>query len=244
MTRQPLTKAEREELRRLNDAASPAPWFVFKMDGYPNVVSYTVPHNGETLRGEIPADDADDELIAAARNALPRLLADLDAAEAERDALRKIAEGCCNATDGGCSPGVSIEFLRDVPSEVEHIKRERDRLRKMPQSAFEAATFRELNAMEAQRDRAESELDAERRMRVEAEAASDRLMAERDALKAKLAALVDFNVAELGRTRKEVWPDCELCRDSTHDHECAGPEPNPRWGELSAAIAAARGGAF
>ena len=85
MTHQPLTKAEREELRRLNDAASPAPWFVFKMDGYPNVVSYTVPHNGETLRGEIPADDADDELIAAARNALPRLLADLDAAEDERD---------------------------------------------------------------------------------------------------------------------------------------------------------------
>ena len=36
--------------------------------------------------------------------------------------------------------------------------------------------------LEAQRDRAESELDAERRMRVEAEAASDRLMAERDAL--------------------------------------------------------------
>ncbi len=71
----------------------------------------------------------------------------------------------------------------------------------------------------------------------------DELAAERDDAKAKLAALVDFNVAELGRTRKEVWPDCEFCRDSTHDHECAGPELNPRWVELNAAIAAARGGA-
>ncbi|MBK8168165.1 MAG: hypothetical protein IPK64_19635 [bacterium] len=40
----------------------------------------------------------------------------------------------------------------------------------------------------AQRDRAESELDAERKMRGEAEAAAKRAEAERDALKAKLAA--------------------------------------------------------
>lgn len=39
-----------------------------------------------------------------------------------------------------------------------------------------------MHAAQAQRDRAEAELAAERRMRVEADAASDRLMAERDAL--------------------------------------------------------------
>lgn len=154
MTRQPLTKAERDHLTLLHTAARD-------------------PMSTARERATAQAQLAD-QLVWTGRTDymngdLPRLLADLDAAEAERDALRKIAEGCCNATDGGCSPGVSIEFLRDVPSEVEHIKRERDRLRKMPQSAFEAATFRELNAMEAQRDRAEAELDVERKLRVAAE---------------------------------------------------------------------------
>jgi hypothetical protein len=41
-------------------------------------------------------------------------------------ALRKIAEDCCNATGGGCSPGVSIEFLRNVPKEVAALKAQRD----------------------------------------------------------------------------------------------------------------------
>lgn len=270
MTRQPLTKAEREELRRLNDAASPAPWFVFKMDGYPNVVSYTVPHNGETLRGEIPADDADDELIAAARNALPRLLADLDAAEDERDE----AVALIDAAKSDVRPESFLEHAQAIlarciaPYSCEQMKAVGDAL---------AGCYRKWELMSEVALKAKEDADAMAKCkgcggtvgdhlapdqggcpgsfeidgvqmvplsgRNEALAQRDRAESERDALKAKLAALVDFNVAELGRTRKEVWPDCELCRDSTHDHECAGPEPNPRWGELSAAIAAARGGA-
>lgn len=182
MTHQPLTKAEREELRRLDDQDRS----VWSHDR--GSVESTDPRAlpGETSGFRFYMGSGA-RLAAAARNALPRLLADLDAAEAERDALRQIAEACCNATDGGCSPGVSVEFLRDVPKEVAHIRDQRDKAG-------------------AQRDRAESELDAERRMRVEAEAASDRLMAERDALKAKLddPRRVLIHETEVVATKEEI----------------------------------------
>lgn len=61
-----------------------------------------------------------------------------------------------------------------------------------------------------------------------------------DAIEAKLAALVAFNEKLLGRERKEVYPDCDFCRDSGHGHECPGPIPNTRWAELYDAIAAAK----
>lgn len=175
MSKQPLTKAEREELRRLNDAASPAPWFVFKMDGYPNVVSYTVPHNGETLRGEIPADDADDELIAAARNALPRLLADLDAAEAKvYDLKSRICRLDCRYTMGDVAD-ISGSHCTEPCARC---LADRDRIE-----------------AEAERDRAEAERDALKAKLAAVEEERDTqattLVDERDRAKAKLAALVE-----------------------------------------------------
>lgn len=134
MTHTPLTKAERDELPARIQAAI-----------------NTVCSGMAAMR--IPANPRDVDLVLAD---CARALADLDAAETERETLRQIAEGCCNATDGGCSPGVSVEFLRGVPKEVGRIR--------------------------DQRDRAEAELDAERRMRVEAEAAARRAEEDRDAL--------------------------------------------------------------
>lgn len=200
MTHQPLTKAEREELRRLHDYA---------------FGRFTTRINGENdCRVELANGPSDDErglharfryatgahAFVAIHNHLPRLLADLDAAESERDALKaKLLAADC----------------RDVASD------DRPRI-----CTDDKPCGRHLLAAQC----------------FDARQAWSKERAEVTALKAKLAALVDFNVAELGRTRKEVWPDCEYCRDSTHDHECAGPVPNPRWVELSAAIAAARGG--
>jgi hypothetical protein len=60
-------------------------------------------------------------------------------AEAERDDLRKIAEDCCNATDGGCSPGVTVEFLRGVSIDVAHIRKQRDAARAKLAALVEAA---------------------------------------------------------------------------------------------------------
>lgn len=225
MTHTPLTKAEREELPARIEAAIT-----------------TVCSGMAAMR--IPANPRDVDLVLAD---CARALADLDRAEAERDALRKIAVDCCNATDGMCTMGVSIEFLSHVPKEVALLKAnrnmiaaqrdraeaERDDIREEARNLRDVlrrnnyapcdtaacncngwherstgsgfyARFREieeavgdhngktlLKAVQeivAQRDRAESELDAERKMRGEAEAAAKRAEAERDALKAKLAA--------------------------------------------------------
>ena len=67
-----------------------------------------------------------------------------------------------------------------------------------------------------------------------------RLLRALDAAEARLAALVSFNEKLLGRERKEVYPDCDFCRDSGHGHECPGPIQNPRWAEIHDAIAAAK----
>lgn len=353
MTHTPLTKVEREELRRLDDQDRSV--WTHDRGSVESQDPRALPDETSGFRYYMGSGAP---LAAAARNALPRLLSDLDAAEAERDEI-KTALGVMGATRERV---LEVAGSQDALEErIDSMSRERNVALK-GWSAAEAAR----DAAAAQRDRAESELDAERKMRVEAEAAAARAEAEsatfsrrlaealvrndeddlgcdrarmeemrdeRDALKAKLAdprrvvihetevvatkeeiaslkarladlseadeelhtcralvnatsenlsvdlermvddladanekaarsekdshswhelykdikaklaALVDFNVAELGRTRKEVWPDCEFCRDSTHDHECAGPELNPRWVELNAAIAAARGGA-
>lgn len=63
-----------DRLDALLAEATAGPWFVFKMDGYPQWVSAMVPHNGEMLRSEIPAGDVDDDLICALRNAAPALI--------------------------------------------------------------------------------------------------------------------------------------------------------------------------
>lgn len=147
-------------------------------------------------------------------------LADIDAAEAERDEI-KTALGVMGATR---ERALEVAGSQDELEErIDSMSRERDVALK-GWSAAEAAR----DAAAAQRDRAESELDAERRMRVEAEAASDRsnselataqsivsqstarmeeMRAERDALKAQegewadqIAAALKSTADKLGRT--------------------------------------------
>lgn len=71
---------------------------------------------------------------------------------------------------------------------------------------YTASLPKAIASIRAQRDRAEAELDAERKMRVEAEAASDRMVAERDALKAKLAdpRRVVIHETEVVATKEEI----------------------------------------
>jgi hypothetical protein len=266
VTHTPLTKAEREELRRLDDQDR-AVWT----------------HDRGSVESQDPRALPDETsgfcyymgsgapLAAAARNALPRLLADLDAAEAERDAHKELIDAA--RYDVGersfledaqnilkeCVAAYSCEQMQAV---AKALRQWRDKWAILLETVVR--TCEDRDDMMAQRDALKAKVDTERQRqnatlaKLREELGADLgcggglveiltgiigLREQRDALKAKLAALVDFNVAELGRTRKEVWPDCEFCRDSTHDHECAGPELNPRWVELNAAIAAARGGA-
>lgn len=159
MTHQPLTKAERAHLTLLHTAARD-------------------PMSTARERATAQAQLAD-QLVWTGRTDymngdLPRLIADLDAAEAERDEI-KSALGVMGATRERV---LEVAGSQDALEErIESMRRERD-VALSGWSAAEAAR----DAAAAQRDRAESELAAERRMRVEAEAASDRLMAERDAL--------------------------------------------------------------
>jgi hypothetical protein len=83
----PLTDAELSELERLTDAAAPAPWIAFtgpgiggpefiRLDG----VDDQFPPDMYVARGwgwNDIAPSADIEFIAAARNYMPRLLAEL-----------------------------------------------------------------------------------------------------------------------------------------------------------------------
>lgn len=166
-----LTKAEREELRKIIAEARD----VCHCGQY--VDEHTVSDNHAALAMDTQESD---RLTAASLEAMPRLLADLDAAEAERDEI-KTALGVMGATR---ERALDVAGSQDALEErIDSMSRERDVALK-GWSAAEAAR----DAAAAQRDRAESELDAERKMRVEAEAASDRMAAERDALKAKLLA--------------------------------------------------------
>ena len=82
MTDEPLTEAELDELDRLISAASPAPWQpvvssivqpdYIKLDSNDNSLQDMYIQHGNT-----PAPTADIEFIAAARNYLPRLLAEV-----------------------------------------------------------------------------------------------------------------------------------------------------------------------
>ena len=83
MTDEPLSEDELDELGRLIGAASPAPWQVFAGPGIggPDFIrlggdddskpDMYIAHDGQ------PAPVADLDLIAAARNYLPRLIAEV-----------------------------------------------------------------------------------------------------------------------------------------------------------------------
>lgn len=76
---------DKQELQRLCDAASPGPWTAYGccVEG-PSLNIYD--EGGHT--------EADAEFIAAARTAIPTLLAELAAVTAERDALKaQVPEG-------------------------------------------------------------------------------------------------------------------------------------------------------
>ncbi len=105
-------------------------------------------------------------------HAIKRLCADLDAAEAKLEAVTDVPDDIHDAIEDLAESAYAwAESDTEPVSEQAAKERIADgRLRVM------------VNRLLAQRDRAESELAAERRMRVEADAASDRLMAERDAL--------------------------------------------------------------
>lgn len=168
MTHTPLTKAER--------------------DGLPARIKAAIT---TVCRGmvamSIPANPRDVDLVLAD---CAKALADLDAAEAERDEI-KTALGVMGATR---ERALEVAGSQDALEErIDSMSRERDVALK-GWSAAEAAR----DAAAAQRDRAESELDAERRMRVEAEAALD----ERDCdVHARIRAGYDTTVADLWRAK-------------------------------------------
>jgi hypothetical protein len=84
----------REELRRLLAEATPGPWEVGEPDRNEQATIYAGPDDWiallphQCLESIRIAQERNAALIAAMRNALPGILDALDAAEAERDAIR------------------------------------------------------------------------------------------------------------------------------------------------------------
>ena len=81
---EPLSEAELAELERLTEAAAPAPWVSFVQNGLGgdsfirlDGLDDQFPPDMYILRDDKIAPDADIEFIAAARNYMPRLLAEL-----------------------------------------------------------------------------------------------------------------------------------------------------------------------
>lgn len=102
----PMTAAEIEELKRLEKAATAAPWTVIccRADSeYKRKHPRQMVGSDEAMRSVIPwcpVDDqrrSDNALITAARNALPRLLAEVERARA---LLRDIAASGIEFDDG------------------------------------------------------------------------------------------------------------------------------------------------
>lgn len=102
-----MTDAEIAELRALDAAATPGPWSAMRAidERFYRDWSRSAPPNGRgyihqttpTLSDEDQfARYEDAAFIAAARNALPRLLAMLDAERAEVARLREAARGLCD----------------------------------------------------------------------------------------------------------------------------------------------------
>jgi len=85
-----MNQTEIDELRRLHDAATPAPWNgtwnILTDDGDP------IARTDVSLASDPAIADNDGPLIVAARNALPRLLAALEEARAERDEANGLVE--------------------------------------------------------------------------------------------------------------------------------------------------------
>lgn len=119
-------------------------------------------------REELQAFAADHINVSLYSSSLiDRALADLDAAEASLFQMQNAAI--------------------DLTAKLEAAEAERDRLRST-HAETNLQWAADLAKAEFERDRAESELDAERKMRVEAEAAASRAESERDALRADLDA--------------------------------------------------------
>lgn len=182
MTPTPLTKAEREELRRLHDAATMGPWHRDPLYWSLRIVE----KGGSDVADGLPDDTRwprrdDAGYICASHDALPRLLADLGAANGQcaAEIIRK---------EIAISRADAAEAQRDAAETAE------------------SRAWEQRNGALAQRDRAEAELDAERKMRVEAEAAAKRADDERDALKAKLddPRRVLIHETEVVATKEEI----------------------------------------
>lgn len=227
MTEPEITKAEREELLATHARVT------------------------RPTRDYLPTDEADWKRLRDS-TLLPRLLRALDEAEAERDALKAelartsevaaIAAKSLAETEEEIDAAESLAWdalgrpdgthndsnVQRLCAAYGEVKAERGRLRKVLLLLDRITDGREESNGT---DPEEIQIVVERFVALKTENA---------ALKAKLAALVVFNEKLLGRERREVYPDCDFCRDSGHGHECPGPIQNPRWAEIHDAIAAAK----
>lgn len=253
MTHQPLTKAEREELGRLHAEAElnkNGDWEVecdeaFRVACMDKMFRLLADLDAAEAKISTQFQTTFDELRKAlgsdigSEGGLCAILTGIEQIKAQRDAAQERVD-------------LDIDEFRRILAEMGNL---RVCIPMTPEDGrgiydlVQGIVLRATNAgrqrvpLIAQRDRAEAELDAERRMRVEAEAAARRAEEERDALKAKLAALVDScRSAEtiLGNMAKETGRT--FGRWEIH-HEPLRNDAQRMLQSFRAAIAAARGGA-
>jgi len=132
-----VTDIDIDKLETLRAAATQGPFVhVPPPQGYSTgFIGYYVEHEGERLRGEFPACDADDAYTVRLLNAAPALLAEVRRLRNERDEARKECEKLLCRTEKR-EEADRIVNAGSLPSHLERAEdRELDRLR-----AIEAAT--------------------------------------------------------------------------------------------------------
>ncbi|MCA3009830.1 MAG: hypothetical protein INH34_15760 [Phycisphaerales bacterium] len=129
-----------DKLEQLRAAATQGPFVhVTPPPGHSfGFIGYYVEHEGERLRAEFPANDADDAYTVELLNAAPALLAEVRRLRNERDEARKEYEELLRRTEKR-EETERIVNAGSLPSHLERAEdRELDRLRAIEAAAMDA----------------------------------------------------------------------------------------------------------
>jgi hypothetical protein len=107
----PLTAEEIAELRRLESKATEAPWV--EEEGEAELHS---PEHRVVFAADM--DDADRQFIAAARNALPRLLNELERSRALLKRIEWMGSAYPDASDMPCCPACDSQHKHEPDCEL------------------------------------------------------------------------------------------------------------------------------
>ncbi len=109
-----IPREQLEQWRALANAAAPGPWFLQETPGSYAYIARWVVHEGEKLRCEVD-EDADLAFAAAAREAVPALISEVEAQAEEIERMRAVLG---NVANKACVPALvtaAVHVFRGSP---------------------------------------------------------------------------------------------------------------------------------